>query len=292
MQGKQMLEYQVGKDDAGLSMKSFLLKNGLSRHFLISLRDRDKVTVDGQVQMFWIPLLEGQKVILDPYSDEPSAVVPVEMVLEILYEDGDYIALNKPYDVATHPVKSFKLNTLANGALHHLNKQGILSIHPVSRLDKTTSGVIVFAKHPLAQHAFAESRNSKEYRALVEGRVAKDSELIDLPIAKVEAPSIRRIVTERGKEARTEYHVLRSNEKYSLLRILLHTGRTHQIRVHLSHIGHPLVGDFLYGEENAPRLFLHSTSICFTHYRLKRELCIEAPLPAIFDDYLGEASER
>lgn len=292
MEGRRRLEYEVEEKDEGRSLRSYLEGKGFSRHFLIGLRNKDKVLVDGGLQMFWIPLHAGQHVSVDPYSDEASLVEPVEMDLEILYEDADYIALNKPYDMATHPVKAFKRDTLANGVQRHLNRQGIASVHPVSRLDKTTSGVILYAKHPLAQHVLTEARTTKEYVALVEGRVLKERDLIDLPIGKADGPTIRREVRPDGQEAHTEYEVLSSNDTYSLLRIRLHTGRTHQIRVHLSHIGHPLVGDFLYGKENAPRLFLHSRRLCFRHFRLGRELCIEAPLPDLFTSYLEEASGK
>lgn len=283
---KGNIEYLVTTEEDGLSLKDFLKRKGMASHGIIRLRNLDKVRVNGNIQRYWQPLSKGDQVLVDPYLDEPTTVIPVKMNLDILYEDDDYIALNKEYNVATHPTAGHLDDTLANGVVHHLLDKGYTSIHPVNRLDKTTSGVIIFAKHPIAQHALTAKRPYKEYRALVEGIVEKDHEVIEEPIAKIDAPSIRRIVTANGKNSITEYDVLSRGDKYSLLRIVLHTGRTHQIRVHLSHIGHPLVGDFLYGEENAPRLFLHSYLYSFIHFRTKKEVRVIAPQPPIFDFYL------
>lgn len=280
------INYIIDMNEEGMSLKDLLKSKELSSHYLIKLRNNDKVLVNGKVQKFWQPLNLNDQVTIDPYLDEPSNVLPVKMDLDILYEDDDYIALNKDYNVATHPTSRHLENTIANGVLYYLKANGFKTIHPINRLDKTTSGVIIFAKHPIAQHALTIKRPYKEYIALVEGVIEKDHDIIDEPIAKIDAPSIRRIVTNNGKDSRTEYFTLSRGDNYSLLRIILHTGRTHQIRVHLSHIGHPLVGDFLYGEENAPRLFLHSHLYVFEHFRDKKEVRVLAPQPPIFDYYL------
>jgi 23S rRNA pseudouridine1911/1915/1917 synthase len=280
------INYIINTDEEGLSLKDFLKRKELSSHYLIKLRNNDKVLVNGKIQKFWQPLSIGDQITINPYLDEPSRVLPVKMDLNILYEDYDYIALYKEHNMATHPTSGHMDNTIANGVIYHIQKEGLKSLHPINRLDKTTSGVIIFAKHPIAQHALTIKRPYKEYIALVEGVVEKDYDVIDEPIAKIDAPSIRRIVTDNGKESKTEYHTLSRSDKYSLLRIVLHSGRTHQIRVHMSHIGHPLVGDFLYGEENAPRLFLHSHLYIFKHFRDNKEVRVLAPQPPIFDYYL------
>lgn len=281
-----LINYIINIKEQGLSLKDFLKKKELSSHYLIKLRNNDKVLVNGKIQKFWHPLSIGDQITINPYLDDPSRVLPVKMELNILYEDYDYIALYKEYNMATHPTSGHMDNTIANGVIYHIQKDGFMSLHPINRLDKTTSGVIIFAKHPIAQHALTIKRPYKEYIALVEGVVEKDHEVIDEPIAKIDAPSIRRIVTDNGKDSKTEYFTLSRSDKYSLLRIILHSGRTHQIRVHLSHIGHPLVGDFLYGEENAPRLFLHSHLYIFNHFRDNKEVRVLAPQPPIFDYYL------
>ncbi len=286
MEKERLINYTISLNEDGMSIKNFLNSKESSRHNLIKLRNNDKVTVNGKIHKFWTPVYEGDLITIDPYLDEVSNVKPVKMDLDILYEDSDYIALNKDYNIATHPTSGHMNNTIANGVLYHLQANGYKTLHPINRLDKTTSGVIIFAKHPIAQHALTLNRPYKEYIALVEGIVEKDHELINLPIAKIDEPSIRRIVTLKGKESRTEYFVLSRSDKYSLLRITLHTGRTHQIRVHLSHIGHPLVGDFLYGKENAPRLFLHSNVMIFKHFRNNKEVRVIAPQPPIFNSYL------
>lgn len=121
--------------------------------------------------------------------------------------------------------------------------------------------------------------------ALVEGLVQEEEMLLNFPIKKFDGPSIKRIVAKDGKEALTKINLISRGDNYSLLRIRLFTGRTHQIRVHLSHIGHPVVGDFLYGEENAPRLFLHSHKYTFLSLRNKKEIEVVSPIPSIFFDY-------
>ncbi len=286
MKIKGFITHIVTEDEDGMSIKDFLTYKKLSRQYLIKLRNNDKVTINGKIHKFWNPISVGDQVLINPYLDEISNVNPVKMNLDILYEDNDYIALNKEYNMATHPTSGHMNNTIANGVIHHLQATGFKSLHPINRLDKTTSGVILFAKHPIAQHHLTMNRPYKEYLALVEGVIEKDHDLINLPIAKIDEPSIRRIITEKGKESRTEYFLLSRDDKYSLLRIILHTGRTHQIRVHLSHIGHPIVGDFLYGEENAPRLFLHSHMIIFKHFRNNKEVKVISPQPLIFNSYL------
>ena len=282
----QNIIYLLTDTEAGFSLKEFLTRKGISRHFLIKLRNNDKVTVDGHIQKYWLPLKAGQKIVLNPYLDEPANIEPVEMPLEIIYEDHDYIAINKPFNVATHPCSAHLTNTIANGVQYYLNSKGYQSLHPVNRLDKTTSGVVVFGKHPLAQHHIFQQTIQKEYVALVEGHVKENELLLNYPIKKIDGPSIRRIVAQDGKEAQTKYTLISTGDDRSLLRVELFTGRTHQIRVHLAHIGHPITGDFLYGTENTPRLFLHSFRYSVLSLRDNHKVEIEAPIPKSFYDYL------
>lgn len=270
-----------------MSLKSFLRSKGISRHFMIQLRSKGMVLVNGQEQHFYKPLTLGDQVVIDPYLRDETNIEAQEMDLTVLFEDPDYLILSKPWNQASHPTGEHTGNTLANGAHHYLKARGIPSIHPVHRLDRTTSGVMVFAKHPIAQHALTLDKGKKEYRALVEGLVEAPEGSIDEPIAKIDAPSIRRIVTEKGKHALTDYQVLVKGPKRTLLRVILHTGRTHQIRVHLAHIGHPLVGDFLYGKEDAPRLFLHAYKFTFRHFRTNEIIEVVSSLPEVFLEHLA-----
>lgn len=279
------LNYIVDKENSGLSLKEFLLHKNISRHFLIKLIDSDQVLVDGALQKFWLPLKEKQTVSLNPFLKVQSKVSPEAMDIDIVYEDEDFIAVNKPYNMATHPTGLHLNNTIANGVMNYLFKKQIFTLHPINRLDKTTSGIIIFGKHPLAQHHIFQQEIKKEYVALVEGLVQKEEMLLNFPIKRFDDISIKRIVAEDGKEALTKINLISMGDDYSLLRIRLFTGRTHQIRVHLSHIGHPVVGDFLYGEENAPRLFLHSHKYTFLSLRNKKEIEVVSPIPSIFFDY-------
>ena len=279
------LNYIVDKENSGLSLKEFLLRKNISRHFLIKLRDSDQVLVDGALQKFWLPLKEKQTVSLNPFLKVQSKVSPEAMDIDIVYEDEDFIAVNKPYNMATHPTGLHLNNTIANGVMNYLLKKQIFTLHPINRLDKTTSGIIIFGKHPLAQHHIFQQEIKKEYVALVEGLVQNEEMILNFPIKRFDGLSIKRIVAEDGKEALTKINLISIGDDYSLLRIRLFTGRTHQIRVHLSHIGHPVVGDFLYGKENAPRLFLHSHKYTFLSLRNKKEIKVISPIPSIFFDY-------
>lgn len=279
------LNYIVDKKNFGVSLKDFLLHKNISRHFLIKLRNSDQVLVDGALQKFWLPLRENQIVSLNPFLKVQSQVNPEAMDIDIVYEDEDFIAVDKPYNMATHPTGLHLNNTIANGVINYLLKKQVFTLHPINRLDKTTSGIIIFGKHPLAQHHIFQQKIKKEYVALVEGLVHEEEMLLNFPIKRLDGPSIKRIVATDGKKALTKINLISREDKYSLLRIRLFTGRTHQIRVHLSHIGHPLVGDFLYGEENAPRLFLHSHRYTFLPLRNKKEIEIVSPVPQIFFDY-------
>lgn len=264
------INYIVTKENSGFSLKEFLLHQNISRHFLTKLRDSNQVFINGTIQKFWLPLKTNQKVSIDPFLKTPSNVNPETMTIEIIYEDEDFIAVNKPYNMTTHPTGLHPNNTIANGVMNYLLKQQVFTLHPINRLDRTTSGIIIFGKHPLAQHHIFQQKIKKEYVALVEGLVQEKEMLLNFPIKKFDGPSIKRIVAEDGKNALTKISLISKYGNYTLLRIRIFTGRTHQIRVHLSHIGHPIVGDFLYGEENAFRLFLHSHKYTFLTLREKK----------------------
>lgn len=283
---KKNISYIVVEEEIGLSLKEYLLSKDIPRQTLRKFRDSNRVLVDGEIREFWKPLLIGEEVSIDPYSKKTSNVKPISREFKILYEDYDYIVVDKPYDIYTHPTKDILKDTMANFVMSYLLEKNISTIHPINRLDKITSGVLIFGKHSLAQNNIVKQQVKKEYIALVEGNFKEESLTIDYPIKKFDGPSIRRVVAIDGKEAITKVSVISRGDDYSLLRIAILTGRTHQIRVHLAHIGYPVVGDFLYGKENAPRLFLHSHKYTFTTLREKKEIEVNSPIPQIFYDYL------
>jgi 23S rRNA pseudouridine1911/1915/1917 synthase len=222
-----------------------------------------------------------------------------EIPLEILFEDDDLLVLNKAAGLVVHPGAGNQTHTLVNALLHHCaslsgigGKQRPGIVH---RLDKETSGCLVVAKNDAAHSAlarqFAEREVNKTYLALVAGIPKRSRGIIEAPIGR--HPVHRKkmhIDLRRGRAARTEYRVLQSGGGISLVECALHSGRTHQIRVHLHHLGHPVIGDSLYGKKNAaPRHMLHAWKLAFTHPRTKERLFFAAPVPPDFRAILQAA---
>jgi len=219
---------------------------------------------------------------------------PQDIPLEILFEDEDLIVINKPAGLVVHPGAGHRKHTLVNALLHHCpalsgiagkERPGI-----VHRLDKETSGCLVVAKNDEAHRAlstqFAERRVEKIYLALVRGKMCRSAGVIEGRIGRHPVDRKRMSVQSiRGREARTDYRILRMSEQGSLVECRLHSGRTHQIRVHLHHLGHPVVGDKVYGpKSNFARQMLHAWKLGFQHPRTNEWMHFEAPLP---DDFNG-----
>lgn len=215
-----------------------------------------------------------------------------EIPLEILFEDSDLLVLNKPAGLVVHPGAGNQAHTLVNALLHHCTslsgiggKQRPGIVH---RLDKETSGCLVVAKndstHQSLARQFAEREVKKIYLALVAGTPKRPRETIDAAIGRHPVQRKKMAVDlRRGRAARTEYRVRQSGGGMSLVECALHSGRTHQIRVHLHHLGHPVIGDALYGKKGAaPRMMLHAWKLGFTHPRTGDRLFIEAPIPSDF----------
>ena len=229
---------------------------------------------------------------------EPVGLVPTDIPLAILYEDSDLIVLDKPAGLVVHPAPGHAADTLVNALLHHCaDLQGIggeLRPGIVHRLDKDTSGVLVVAKNEQAHAALVAQFSShsirKEYLALVWGAPKKPSGTVELPIGRHPVHRQKMAVTEKGRSAVTHYEVLAAGPLASLLRVRIETGRTHQIRVHLAHLGHPVVGDTTYGrarhglpaELQIPRQMLHAQVLELVHPRTGRPLVCTAPPPPDF----------
>ena len=234
-------------------------------------------------------------VLPDP---EPVGLVPADIPLAILYEDSDLVVLDKPAGLVVHPAPGHAADTLVNALLHHCaDLQGIggeLRPGIVHRLDKDTSGVLVVAKNEQAHAALVAQFSShsirKEYLALVWGAPKKPSGTVELPIGRHPVHRQKMAVTEKGRSAVTHYEVLAAGPLASLLRVRIETGRTHQIRVHLAHLGHPVVGDATYGRARhdlpadleIPRQMLHAHVLEIVHPRTGRPLAFTAPPPADF----------
>lgn len=219
-------------------------------------------------------------------DEEDETIKQSEIPLEIIYEDLDLILINKQPDMVVHPTKNHPYGTISNALSYYFQQNNInKKARFANRLDRDTSGILVIAKNSFAHQQmskqFIEDTVEKGYIALVDGLVEKEEDTIDLPIEREEEGSIKRIVRPDGKQSITKYKVLERYKNTSLLKIKLETGRTHQIRVHLKHIGHPIIGDSLYNSKSnfIERQALHSHRLKFETLRTKEIRDIEAKLP-------------
>lgn len=212
-----------------------------------------------------------------------SSVTPERLPLAIVYEDVDLLIIDKPAGQLVHPTTKEAHGTVANAILGLYEERGIrLDFHPCHRLDRNTTGLLLIAKHPEVQYQIAkQSTLTREYLGLIDGMLTPTEGTIDAPIARALPSIILRCVSPNGKPARTHYQTEWTNRRHSLLHLGLETGRTHQIRVHLAHLGHPLLGDDLYGgsTELIPRHALHSAQLTLTHPHTGERLSVTSPLP-------------
>lgn len=211
--------------------------------------------------------------------------MPEDIPIDIVYEDEDILVVNKPPFMVVHPTKSHQSGTLANGVMNYFNKtkQNCI-VRLVNRLDRDTSGLVIIAKSQFAHQAmakmFEKNKVKKEYIAIVKGKM-EGKGTVDLPIDRPSLDSVKRCVIEGGQRAITHYEVIGSSEDVSIVKLILETGRTHQIRVHLSHIGHPILGDELYGEKSniIQRQALHAFRLTFNKLRGEDLVVCTANIP-------------
>ena len=207
--------------------------------------------------------------ILLDYPEDCDNIVPTKMNLDIIYEDDGLLIINKPAGIATHPSIAHYSDSLCNGIKYYFEKTGLKKkIRPVNRLDLNTSGLIIFAKNEYIQEYLINQMKTntfkKEYIAIVEGYFKDKKGTINLPIARKKGSIIERCIDDSGQTSITHYEVLKENNNYSLVKCILETGRTHQIRVHMSYIGHPIVGDTLYGlKENTKTFYNRHALHCY-----------------------------
>lgn len=278
----------------GESVKQVLRNRyDMSSALVTSLKKHDDgILVNGVKKYVNYILQEGDKLTVTFTEAGSTNIEPVYMPLEILYEDKWLLAVYKPEHMAVHVSHGNVYDTLANGVLYHLNKDGEEhTFHVATRLDKNTSGVVIIAKngyiHDMLSKQLRNKTLYKEYIALIEGILEKPGE-VKAPIARENESIIKRCVRDDGDEAFTEYRVIENGSHSTMLELIPHTGRTHQLRVHMSHIGHPMVGDTMYGaapvEED--RHFLHCKKVIFKHPVTKQGIEIERKEPECFWQYL------
>jgi len=294
------IELVVPKEAFGTRLDRFLADrfSQYSRSRIQQLIKSGSITVNGEVARARDPVHPGETIRLVEPPVEKTSTTPEPIPLEILFEDDDLIVINKPPGVVVHPGAGHIRHTLVNALLHHCrNLSGIGGKERpgiVHRLDKETSGCLVVAKndetHRSLSDQFAARTVEKIYLALVTGAIRKPAGSIDEKIGRHPVHRQRMSVSpERGRAARTDYRVLAAGNGMSLVECTLHSGRTHQIRVHLHHLGHPVVGDKVYGRKTSghhERQMLHAWKLGFEHPRTKEWMRFEAPLPNDFGDII------
>lgn len=220
------------------------------------------------------------------FKEEQDEYNAVNIPIDIMYEDSDLLIVDKPPYIVVHPTKSHQDNTIANGVAYYFKEKGIQKkVRLINRLDMNTSGIVIIAKNPYVHNELANQMKSnlveKYYYAIVEGVLENDKGTINEPIARLNAEDIIRVVDQSGKECITHYEVEARFADKTLVKLKLETGRTHQIRVHMKHIGHPVLGDTLYGHESnlIGRQALHCYEMKFIQPTTGDEIIIKSPLP-------------
>ena len=292
MMCEDKLFYRASAQDAGRRLESVLRKElALSGSMIKTLKYNGGLLINNRIARAVDLLAEGDCItVLLNVTDKATEAAPEDIPIEILYEDKALIAVNKPSGMVVHTTCLHQSGTLSNALAFHMQKQNITGpIHPVSRLDKDTCGVVLFARNGFVQEHLKKQGQTGEFRKIYYGicspRPSQASGIIDLPIKRASDTIMLRTVAGDGARAVTEYRViLPMDNDMALVEFILHTGRTHQIRVHTSYLGFPLVGDNLYGGRQIPEMQLSGQAlfagkIFFTHPVTKEKLCIEAPLP-------------
>ena len=284
------MTYLIQQQDIQKTVEQFLLSNGYSAALIRRLRHTEQSILKNGIPVYTTYRLDegGSLAVTLPEEHGSENIVPVPMDLDIRYEDRDLLVVNKAAGVPIHPSQGNHDNTLANGIAWYLGEKGEAATYrAINRLDRDTTGLLILARHALSACMLSEMVRTHAirrcYLAAASGLVPPEG-VIDAPIARTCDSTIERCVDfERGDSARTHYRTLYYNRDTdcSLVELRLETGRTHQIRVHMKHIGHPLPGDFLYNPDYRliGRQALHSWQLDFIHPIKKEPLHFEAPLP-------------
>ncbi|MBQ9757827.1 MAG: RluA family pseudouridine synthase [Clostridia bacterium] len=287
-----MLEYKATQKDEGKTVERILKREfGISSKLMIYLKMNKKLFLSGEVCRS-VDVCKTNDIIsadVAENNDCTEEILPWKEKLDILYEDNFLLVVNKPGNMEVHPCLGNRNTTLANAVMYHWKANGEYhNYHIVNRLDKDTSGICVIAKNRFAHGVLSAQLKAKifkrGYTAIVHGKLQEEHGSIELPIKRDAEGIIKRTVAEDGKYAKTNYNVLISGQNFSVVDINLETGRTHQIRVHFSHIGHPLVGDWLYGNGDNERCFidrqaLHAGYAEFLHPASKKNMIFKTSVP-------------
>lgn len=277
------MRYIISKQNENISIKEFLKKENISSNLLKRLKKiPNGIQVNGKHENVNYILKENDVLLLasnDFYDDENKYLEPLNIPLEIIYEDENLTVINKPSNMPTHESLNNRGNTLANALRYrYLDKPYVF--RATNRLDKDTSGVVITANNQyyasLLSGKIKKGEIRKEYIAVIKGRLEGEG-IIDAPIDRIEKSIIKRVVRQDGEVAITKYKSIASTDEISVVSLMPVTGRTHQIRVHLAHIGHPIIGDELYGESSE---YINRQALHCLKMDVKDIGCFFAPLPS------------
>lgn len=287
-----VLKYVIKENDKYINLKD-LLKNyfDISDRLLVKLKHEKKLYINNKIASVSDYLTAGDNIcIYIDFTEFTPNIKATNMPLDIVYEDDALLVINKSAGIPVHPSMDHFEDSLSNGIKFYFEKIGLKKkIRPVNRIDKDTTGLVVFAKNEYIQECLVKQMKQnifkKEYIAVCDGIFKDKNGIINMPIARKDNSIIERCISENGENAITYYEILKEFQTYSAVKCTLETGRTHQIRVHMSYIGHALLGDTLYGKssEFISRQALHAYKIKFIHPINKKVMELSAPLPDDFN---------
>ena len=284
------LSYTIKKEDNFENLKELIkTQYQISDRLFLKLKKNNKIYLNNSNTCLWKPIEINDLVeIFIDFEEDNSNIPSTKMNLDIIYEDDAFLVTNKPAGIPVHPSMQHYSDSLSSGVKYYFDTLSLhKKIRPVNRIDRNTSGIVIFAKNEYIQeYLVREMKNKefyKEYIAICNGLLNEKQGTINLPISRKEGSIIERCIDEKGSPSITHYLVLNEyiDKDYTVVQCTLETGRTHQIRVHMSAIDHPLLGDTLYGKESnlISRQALHSHKVSFIHPITKERVTYIAPLP-------------
>lgn len=283
-----IIEKNITSAEDGMTLKEYAGELGISKRLLTDIKfSGGDLLINGEHVTVKYVLRDGDLLVVKFPEEQVSETLLAEPVpLDILYEDEHVLVINKQPYVSSIPSREHPAGSIANGIIHHYQKNGVrATVHLVTRLDRDTSGVMLIAKHRFAHSILSSAQKNglvkRRYVAVVHGRMTETEGKIDAPIDRHPDSIIERMVTPGGQKAVTHFRVTRITDDLTSMALQLETGRTHQIRVHMSYLGHPLCGDTLYGgtRQKIDRQALHSEQLSFIHPLTQEKMTFHAALP-------------
>ena len=300
-------EYIVPKEEKGKRLDTYIaqINKSITRTSAQRLIEEENILVNGKKQKVSYKVQENDKITIKIPEPKPIELKAQDIPIDVIYEDSDIIVVNKPKGMVVHPANGNLEGTLVNAILAKCKDSlsgigGEIRPGIVHRLDKDTSGLLIVAKNDNAHVKMSEQIKNHEvkktYIALVRGVFKENEATINMPIGRSTSDRKKMAVNKNGKEAITHIKVLKRYDKYTLLEVNIETGRTHQIRVHLSYIGYPIIGDYTYSngknEFGVVGQCLHAKKLEFKHPITNKEMKLEAPLPEYFEKIINELDKR